>query len=382
MIGSSHTKPYFCGMNTSFLKNYNALVLGGSITVVLTILINVSDGFTYPAYVPKSIYTLVNILYFVFCWMLTTFLIDKYSFYKVLGVVSLLAVALVAERNLTDRNNPVTIPLIILFWLGVTYLILPQFFNKYKIAILSVYGLVISYYIIYGLMTTYGADSRVSFAKFMIIPIPAFAVLWVYEQWRWLRMLQADKANAELTLLKSQINPHFFFNTLNNLYGLVVEKSDKAPEVVLMLSDMMRYTIYEGKEDLVLLKDEISYLENYIELHKIRYRKKVDIVFTQKIEGEIKVAPLLFIILLENAFKHGVEKIPGDALIHMRMETNDRQLFFTIVNNIDETAPNHKPGIGLENLKKRLDHLYHNQHTLTIEKTTSTYKVHLNLELT
>jgi len=382
MIGTREEEPYFCGMNTSFLKNYNALALGGGITLILAILLNVSDGFSHPAYVPKSIYTLVNALYFIFCWALTAFLIDKYSFYKVLGVVSLLAVAMVAERNLMDRYNPITIPLIILFWLGVTYLILPQFFNKYKIVILSVYGLVISYYIIYGLITTYGADNRVSFAKFMIIPIPAFAVLWIYEQWRWLRMLQADKANAELTLLKSQINPHFFFNTLNNLYGLVVEKSDKAPEVVLMLSDMMRYTIYEGKEDLVLLKDEISYLENYIELHKIRYRKKVDIIFNQEVERSLKVAPLLFIILLENAFKHGVEKIPGEARIHMRMETHHNQLFFTIINNIEETAPNHKPGIGLENLKKRLDHLYHNRHTLTIEKTASTYKVYLNLELT
>ncbi|OJJ17015.1 hypothetical protein BKI52_30320 [marine bacterium AO1-C] len=369
-------------MNISFLKNYNALALGGIITIILIILINVSDGFNHPAYIPKSIHTLVNVLSFVFCWLLTTFLIDKYSFYKVLGVLSLLAVAMVAERNLDDQDNPVTIPLIILFWLGVTYLILPQFFNKYKVAILSVYGLVISYYIIYGLLTTYGASNRVTFAKFMIIPIPAFAALWGYEQWRWLKMLKADKANAELALLKSQINPHFFFNTLNNLYGLVVEKSDKAPEVVLMLSDMMRYTIYEGKEDLVLLKDEISYLENYIELHKIRYRKKVDIRFTQEVEGGLKVAPLLFIILLENAFKHGVEKTHDDAFIHMRMQTHNNQLFFTIVNNIDEPLPDHKPGIGLENLKKRLAHLYHNEHKLTIEATDSTYKVYLNLELT
>ena len=96
---------------------------------------------------------------------------------------------------------------------------------------------------------------------------------WLFQQWKWLKTLESKKSKAELSLLKSQINPHFFFNTLNNLYGLTVEKSDDAPNVVLKLSDMMRYTIYMGKEDLVPLKDEVDYLQNYIELHKIRYQK-------------------------------------------------------------------------------------------------------------
>ncbi|MDO6744920.1 histidine kinase [Tenacibaculum soleae] len=98
---------------------------------------------------------------------------------------------------------------------------------------------------------------------------------WIFQQWKWFKN---KKTKAELALLKSQINPHFFFNTLNNLYGLTVEKYDDAPDVLIRLSDMMRYTIYMGKEDLVPLKDEIEYLQNYIELHKIRYQKKVDII--------------------------------------------------------------------------------------------------------
>ncbi len=215
----------------------------------------------------------------------------------------------------------------------------------------------------------------------MLIPIPFFMLLWGYEQWRWLKTLQIDKGKAELALLKSQVNPHFFFNTLNNLYGLVVEKSDDAPEVILKLSDMMRYTIYKGKEDTVLLKDEINYLENYIELHKIRYQKKVDILFTHKVQEGLKIAPLLFIILLENAFKHGVEKIREHAFIRLKIQSEGKKLSFTIENNFNELTSNHKKGIGLDNLRKRLDYLYNNKYQLVIEKKETNYKVLLTLNL-
>ena len=123
------------------------------------------------------------------------------------------------------------------------------------------------------------------------------------KQIKFILTLKNEKAKAELALLKSQINPHFLFNSLNNLYGLTIEKSDDAPTVVLKLSDMLRYTIYEGQENIVPLKEEVNYLQNYIELHKIRHQKSVDIVFDYEIDESIRVAPLLFIILLENAFK-------------------------------------------------------------------------------
>ncbi len=170
------------------------------------------------------------------------------------GIITIfLAVMLVIPHYMGIWENPITIPLLILFWLGVAYIVLPEFFKKYKVAILSVYGLVIAYNFFFFNMTPGQAENhRLILVNFMFIPIPVFTALWVYEQWRWLKTLQADKGKAELALLKSQINPHFFFNTLNNLYGLVVEKSEQAPAVVLKLSDMMRYTIYEGKEDVVV----------------------------------------------------------------------------------------------------------------------------------
>jgi LytS/YehU family sensor histidine kinase len=160
-----------------------------------------------------------------------------------------------------------------------------------------------------------------------------------------------------------------------------VEKSESAPEVILKLSDMMRYVIYEGNKDLVALKDEINYLENYIELHKIRYRRKVDISFTHMVEEELKVAPLLFIILLENAFKHGVEKTNGDAFIRLSLETQGKLVIFSIENSFDSSISNSADGIGLENLKRRLAHFYKKRHSLVIEQNEPIYKVQLNLEV-
>ncbi|WP_422080929.1 sensor histidine kinase [Ulvibacterium sp.] len=295
-------------------------------------------------------------------------------------LVIFLAVMLVIPHYTGIWNNPVTVPLLILFWLGIAYLILPEFFKKYRIAILSVYGLVFAYhFFFFNTAPDQVENYRLNLINFMLLPIPVFVALWGYEQWRWLKMLKADKARAELALLTSQINPHFFFNTLNNLYGLVVEKSEKAPEVVLKLSDMMRYTIYQGKEDFVLLKDEINYLENYIELHKIRYQKEVEIRFDYDVREGLKVAPLLFIILLENALKHGVEPLTEDAYIHLDLKTLDNQILFTIANNYEPNAPQENAGIGLDNLKKRLAHIYPNRHELKIEKTEGIYRARLNL---
>ena len=183
-------------------------------------------------------------------------------------------------------------------------------------------------------------------------------------------------------MLKSQINPHFFFNTLNNLYGLTVEKSDQAPAVVLKLSDMMRYTIYKGKEDFVSIKNEVEYLKNYIELHKIRFQKRVKIDFIHQIKGDCKVAPLLFIIFLENAFKHGVEKMIEDAYINIDLKADKSKINFTIENNFEEQISKNEKGIGLDNLKKRLDHMYPNKYELIIEVDSLVYRASLNINLT
>jgi LytS/YehU family sensor histidine kinase len=214
----------------------------------------------------------------------------------------------------------------------------------------------------------------------MVLPLPFFAVFLIYHQWREYEGLKADRREAKLAMLKIQVNPHFFFNTLNNLYGLVVEKSPKAPEVVLKLSDMMRYTIYEGKKDLTRVSDELNYLESYIELHRLRYQKQVEIQFTKEIKKDVLVAPLLFIILLENAFKHGVESLTENAYIHLQLQADSSAVHFQVENNFDPEKPMIIGGIGLENLKKRLEHHYPGQYELRIEKRPEIYRAELHIQ--
>ncbi|MBX2840611.1 MAG: sensor histidine kinase [Flammeovirgaceae bacterium] len=331
---------------------------------------------------------LENTLIFLFWWIALSFL--SFQLYRKRGKMVILkgfvllliaGLAIIIDSFWKIPDNPVTIPLIILFWIGVLNLFLPSFFKKYRLPILTVYGLITIYFVFarLGYSSPYFENHKERIINFLLIPIPLIFGLYLFEQWKWVKSLQTEKTNTELSLLKSQINPHFFFNTLNNLYGLTVEKSDKAPEVVLKLSEMMRYTIYEGKEDFVLLKDEVKYLENYIELHRLRFHQEVDIRFEQSIQEQIKVAPLLFIILLENAFKHGAESLTKGIFIQIFLKTKGDKIMFSIENNYESKAEENPIGIGLENLKRRLKLIYPEQHKFLTEKKNSTFKATLEL---
>lgn len=193
--------------------------------------------------------------------------------------------------------------------------------------------------------------------------------------------LKNEQTQAELLHLRSQLNPHFFFNTLNNLYGLTIKNSKQAPEVILKLSEMMRYTIYQGEKSSVTMKNEITYLENYIELHKIRYKKSVLIAFNHAIDETLTIAPLLFINLLENAFKHGVDTLEEDAFVKINLTSDAKVIYFSIENNFDETEKNQAKGIGLTNLKRRLSLLYPKKHTLEFTRQSNIYNVTLKISL-
>ncbi len=193
--------------------------------------------------------------------------------------------------------------------------------------------------------------------------------------------LKNESAKTELLHLKSQVNPHFFFNTLNNLYGLVGTDTKKAQELIIKLSDIMRYSIYEGDKEVVNLKDEVDYLKQYIALHKMRYHKPIDVKFDVDIEEDYEVMPLLFIILLENAFKHGIENLRKEAYVHLSMKSNNHQVVFDIENNFDPKISNEGEGIGLKNLKRRLALVYPKKHTLSLAETGSVYQAKLTLQL-
>ncbi|MFZ6013313.1 MAG: sensor histidine kinase [Bacteroidota bacterium] len=206
---------------------------------------------------------------------------------------------------------------------------------------------------------------------------------WIFDQVKGILKLIKEKTNVELLHLQSQVSPHFFFNTLNNLYGLVEKDSKKAQQLILKLSDMMRYSIYEGQKETVTLEEEVEYLNNYIELHTARYHKKIEIQFNKHIQKEgIKVKPLLFIILVENAFKHGVENLRENAYVHIHLTTDENEITFVIENNFEDKEFVTAEGIGLKNLKRRLDLIYPKKHSLSHFSANNIYKAKLTLKLT
>ncbi|WP_394748941.1 sensor histidine kinase [Spongiimicrobium salis] len=196
-----------------------------------------------------------------------------------------------------------------------------------------------------------------------------------------------EEKNAELKLLKAQLNPHFLFNTLNNLYGLSVIKSDKLPGLMLKLSDLLRYSLYDTKETYVSLEREIQYLENYIALEKIRLEDQAEIHvnITGAIAGNT-IAPMLLIVFVENAFKHLAMGHNQESRVEVILDITGSSLSFSCTNAVD-TKLNEtdmeagKSGIGLQNAKKRLVLLYPEKHQLTIVKKNDTYTVQLILDL-
>ncbi|NEU08623.1 histidine kinase [Flavihumibacter sp. R14] len=204
-----------------------------------------------------------------------------------------------------------------------------------------------------------------------------------YEQNRALQQTRIEKLQAEINYLRAQVNPHFLFNVLNSLYSLTMKKSDLAPSVVLKLSDMMEYMLYESDETFVSLEKEISYLKNYLELEKMRQGNEAQIDLDIRGEAAGKqIAPFMLLPLAENAFKHGVSKTLKDAWLGITINIEKTTLYFTIENNrLHFHDAGKKNGIGLSNLKKRLDLLYPGRHTLEVTEANERFKVHLSIEM-
>ncbi|MCB0735782.1 MAG: histidine kinase, partial [Bacteroidetes bacterium] len=207
-----------------------------------------------------------------------------------------------------------------------------------------------------------------------------------YERERLTKDLERVTMETELKYLKSQINPHFLFNSLNSLYALTLTKSDKAPELVLKLSDILRYILYDGGEQWVSLEKEVAYLRNYLDLEHIRNGDRLKIQFD--INGDIRgkqVAPMLFLTFLENSFKHGIHQKTTEGYVQVTMDVSDEDLHFRIANSkapkLNGTKPSDVGGIGLENIRKRLNLLYPNRHDLSIADQPDEYVVDLHLDL-
>lgn len=199
-----------------------------------------------------------------------------------------------------------------------------------------------------------------------------------------LLQINEQKKIAELNALKQQLNPHFLFNTLNNLYALALEKSDRTPEVIERLSDMLDYMLYRCNSKYVLLQKEIELIENYLALEKIRYGDRVIVTFDHQVKGEVKIAPLLLLTFIENAFKHGVRQELKQASIDISLSLWGNKIIF----NVENSKPNagvekilkKEAALGLNNVKRQLELVYLNAYDLQLKDEESKYSVQLKIE--
>jgi len=194
--------------------------------------------------------------------------------------------------------------------------------------------------------------------------------------------LKSENLYTELKFLKSQVNPHFLFNVLNNIYALTVMKSKDAPKMILKLSDILRYNLYDGTQEKVALEKEIEYIENYVSLQKLKDDNIKNILFNfTEADGQVMIAPLILIPFVENSFKHSKIEDVSKGWISIEIKTFDGRVFFKVSNSVPEEGFNkdHAGGIGLENVKRRLELIYPKRHELNISKIGNQFSVALTI---
>ena len=292
---------------------------------------------------------------------------------------------------------------------GMLYLLIPQFLNKNKKVWFGLSTLLLLYLVFIVYTTIRYFYFEVVFEGYYRVPergylwrvtdLSYFAsnIIWFlfptviltsiqyYRHQKEALILREQKKSAELAVLKNQLNPHFLFNTMNNLYALALKKSDQAPEVIAKLSEMLDYMLYRCNDQYVSVSSEVTLLNNYIALEKVRYGKRLEIAFTQKITQDVVIAPLLLLTFLENAFKHGVSQEVNKAIINMVIQSKSDEIIFEISNTISShkevSNQQDRDSIGLKNVQKQLDLLYPNRHRLTIDQSANDYTVKLKLNV-
>ncbi len=218
---------------------------------------------------------------------------------------------------------------------------------------------------------------------FYLQPLFFLVGLTFYENQYKLSKIREQKNAVELKALKHQLNPHFLFNTLNNLYVLSVEKSDKAPEIIEKLSDILDYMLYGSDKKFVPIQKEIELIENYLALEQVRYEDRVLVSFKNSIIENIKIAPLLLLTFIENAFKHGVSQELKMAAVKIDLSSEKEHVIFNIFNTKPlSTAEKliQKKSIGLINVEQQLNLLYPDAYDLKIEETSKSFSVNLKLK--
>ena len=301
-------------------------------------------------------------------------------------------------------------------WLIATYVnwwvLIPRYFAKKQwrqyfsilfslilvLTIIQRYLCLYYFYPAYFWETEFDPDPQQAFLIGKMIQFGAFIALpvfcsigirmlldWYEESYKAKQIIAAQKA-AELNYLKAQINPHFLFNTLNSLYGLSLEGSKKVPQLILKLSDLLSYSLYESNVERISLTKEIALIHDFIELEKERYgdRMEVKLNVSPDLEESIEIAPLLLIPLVENAFKHGVKEATQTIPIDIQLEKQGNELIFEVKNKVpvqSELDQSSQNGLGLKNLGRRLDLLYPQKHNLSTQLKEDVFCAQLKLKL-
>ncbi len=288
----------------------------------------------------------------------------------------------------------------------ISYLIIPKFLlkKKYFTAILLIILCFLLVLIMDILITKHlifpysyaktgkegGVISLLYFISWEGLPIFMFAAIKLlklrFKEQLEKEQLAKENVKAELALLKAQLHPHFLFNTLNNIYYLALEKSDKTPVLIEKISAVLRSVLYECNTDKISIEQEIHLIENYMELEKIRYEEAFSLEYKKDIDNPaMKISPLILFTFVENSFKHGVSNHSDKRWIFMHIETKDNKLYFSIKNSKVEENNNdemhYRSGIGLRNVKRRLHLLYPNAHSISIKSDPEEFSVELELEV-
>ncbi|MBQ5609741.1 MAG: histidine kinase [Rikenellaceae bacterium] len=285
------------------------------------------------------------------------------------------------------------------WWIVKRFLLTRQYLTYVALTIVTVVVIFTSidlYHHIYGIDIEQ-PDVRMTTLVFSHLPLPINLLLGVFmcglnsgikmiyksiRDDQEMGDMRHNMMQAELDYLKYQINPHFFMNTLNNIHALIDIDSEAAKDTVIELSKMMRYVLYDSEQDSISLDKEIQFLQHYIQLMRLRYSDSVEIVVDvpENSPSQVKIPPLIFIVFVENAFKHGIS-YNSRSYIHISIEVSAEgdRVCYTVLNSKNLSKWNTPGGIGLDNVRKRLDLLFPKRYQLEIEDTAHQYSVELNI---
>lgn len=326
--------------------------------------------------------------------------LEEFLFYGIFSVVIFLFYSF-------DKNNPLIETHEIAFFLNYTiaaliisYLLFPKYVyrKKYGLFVITLFILIASVILIeeFIIERIFFPDTRgkyfpnIIYTLIDVIPpiiiIAGFKLAWdATTKQRQLDELKVMVHESELQFLKSQINPHFLFNNLNNLYAHAVEQSPKTPEIILALSSILRYMLYECKVEYVSLNKEIEQIQNFIQLGELQIEGRGTVQLTNNINATgFQIAPLILMVFLENAFKHSSSSVVDNILIQIELHLDENgTLEFNCKNTYQEQTNTESlsNGIGLVNVKKRLNLIYPNAYRLNVTDTDNQYSVRLSIQL-